>query len=97
MSALPTLSWVHANHTYKFGVEYKYDTTNYSSSTNLSPAYSFSTAETAQRYVKRLIFLDMNGRHAILQLNVRGAQVANRNRQGSSASLSSRRRERAVN
>jgi hypothetical protein len=48
MSAIPTLSWVHENHTYKFGVEYKYDTTNYSSSTNLSPAYSFSTAETSQ-------------------------------------------------
>jgi len=48
ISAIPSLSWVRANHTYKFGVEYKYDTTNYSSSTNLSPAYNFYTAETAQ-------------------------------------------------
>ena len=48
MSALPTLSWVHQNHTLKTGVEYKYETTNYSSYTNLSPAYSFSTAETSQ-------------------------------------------------
>jgi hypothetical protein len=48
LSFLPTLSWVHGNHTYKTGVEYKYDTTNYSSKTNLSPAYSFSTAETSQ-------------------------------------------------
>ena len=45
---LPTLSWVHQNHTYKVGVECKYDTTNYSSSTNLSPAYGFSSAETSQ-------------------------------------------------
>ncbi len=48
LSGLPTLSWVHQNHTYKFGVEYKYDSTNYSSSTDESPAYSFSTAETSQ-------------------------------------------------
>ncbi len=48
MSAIPSLSWVHGNHTYKFGVEYKYDTTNYSSSTNLSPAYNFRTDETSQ-------------------------------------------------
>ncbi len=48
LSMLPTLSWVHQNHTYKAGVEYKYDTTNYSSSTNLSPAYGFSSAETSQ-------------------------------------------------
>jgi hypothetical protein len=48
LSALPTLSWVHENHTYKFGVEYKYDTTNYSSKTNMSPAYGFSTSETSQ-------------------------------------------------
>jgi Carboxypeptidase regulatory-like domain/TonB dependent receptor len=48
LSFLPTLSWTHQNHTFKFGVEYKYDTTNYSSYTNLSPAYGFSTAETSQ-------------------------------------------------
>ena len=48
LSFLPTLSWVHGNHTYKIGAEYKYDTTNYSSSTNLSPAYGFSSSETAQ-------------------------------------------------
>jgi hypothetical protein len=48
LSFLPTISWTHQNHTIKFGVEYKYDTTNYSSKTNLSPAYSFSTAETSQ-------------------------------------------------
>ena len=48
VSFLPTLSWVHGNHTYKIGAEYKYDTTNYSSSTNLSPAYGFSSSETSQ-------------------------------------------------
>jgi hypothetical protein len=48
LSGLPTLSWVHENHTFKFGVEYKYDSTNYSSKTNMSPAYGFSTAETSQ-------------------------------------------------
>ena len=48
LSGLPTLSWVHGNHTYKAGVEYKYDTTNYSSKTNLSPAYGFSGSETSQ-------------------------------------------------
>jgi len=48
LSGLPTLSWVHENHTYKFGVEYKYDTTNYSSKTNMSPSYGFSGSETSQ-------------------------------------------------
>jgi hypothetical protein len=48
LSASPTLSWVNGNHTYKMGAEWKYDTTNYSSSTNLSPAYTFSANETAQ-------------------------------------------------
>ncbi|HEY2013388.1 MAG TPA: TonB-dependent receptor [Bryobacteraceae bacterium] len=48
LSGLPTLSWVHGNHTYKAGVEYKYDTTNYSSKTNLSPSYGFSSSETSQ-------------------------------------------------
>ena len=48
LSGSPTLSWVHGNHTYKLGAEWKYDTTNYSSKTNLSPAYSFSVNETAQ-------------------------------------------------
>jgi hypothetical protein len=48
LSFLPTLSWVHQNHTYKTGVEYKYDTTNYSSQTNTSPSYGFSGAETSQ-------------------------------------------------
>ncbi len=48
LSGLPTLSWVHQNHTYKIGVEYKYDTTNYSSKTNLSPNYGFSGSETSQ-------------------------------------------------
>ncbi len=48
LSALPTLSWVHQNHTFKTGVEYKQDSTNYSSSTNVAPSYSFSTSETSQ-------------------------------------------------
>ncbi len=48
LSFLPTLSWVHQNHTYKLGVEYKYDSTNYSSKTNTSPAYGFSSSETSQ-------------------------------------------------
>lgn len=48
LSFLPTLSWVHGNHTYKFGVEFKHDTTNYSSYTNMSPNYTFSSTETSQ-------------------------------------------------
>ncbi len=48
LSGTPTLSWVRGNHTYKFGAEWKYDSTNSSSQTNLSPAYGFSSAETAQ-------------------------------------------------
>ncbi|HEY3838212.1 MAG TPA: TonB-dependent receptor [Bryobacteraceae bacterium] len=48
LSFLPSLSWVHESHTIKLGVEYKYDTTNYTSHTNLSPAYGFSSAETSQ-------------------------------------------------
>jgi hypothetical protein len=48
LSGLPTLSWIHGNHTYKFGVEFKNETTNYTSKTNMSPSYGFSTAETAQ-------------------------------------------------
>ena len=48
LSGTPSLSWVHGNHTYKFGAEWKYDTTNSSSKTNLSPAYGFSGAETSQ-------------------------------------------------
>ena len=43
LSGSPSLSWVHGNHTFKFGAEWKYDTTNYSSKTNLSPAYGFSS------------------------------------------------------
>jgi hypothetical protein len=42
------LSWVHGNHTYKLGAEWKYETTNSKSKTNLSPAYGFSGAETSQ-------------------------------------------------
>ncbi len=48
LSGSPALSWVHGNHTFKFGAEWKYDTTNSSSKTNLSPAYGFSGAETSQ-------------------------------------------------
>ena len=48
LSGTPSLSWVHGNHTYKFGAEWKYDTTNSASKTNLSPAYGFSGAETSQ-------------------------------------------------
>jgi hypothetical protein len=48
LSGTPSVSWVKANHTYKFGAEWKYETTNYTSKTNLSPAYGYSSAETAQ-------------------------------------------------
>ncbi len=48
LSGSPALSWVHGNHTYKFGAEWKYDTTNSASKTNLSPAYGFSGSETSQ-------------------------------------------------
>jgi hypothetical protein len=48
LSGSPALSWVRGNHTFKFGAEWKYETTNYSSKTNLSPAYGYSSAETAQ-------------------------------------------------
>ena len=48
LSGSPSLSWVHGNHTYKTGAEWKYETTNYLSKTNLSPAYGFGGGETAQ-------------------------------------------------
>ena len=48
LSGSPSLSWVHGNHTYKIGAEWKYETTNSKSKTNLSPAYGFSGAETSQ-------------------------------------------------
>ena len=48
LSGSPSLSWVHGNHTFKFGGEWKYETTNSSSKTNLSPAYGFSSSETSQ-------------------------------------------------
>jgi hypothetical protein len=48
LSGAPSLSWVHGNHTYKLGAEWKYETTNSKSKTNLSPAYGFSGAETSQ-------------------------------------------------
>jgi hypothetical protein len=48
LSGSPALSWVRGNHTYKFGAEWRYETTNSSSKTNLSPAYGYSTAETSQ-------------------------------------------------
>lgn len=48
LSATPTLSWIHGNHTYKTGFEWKIDILSYISKTNLSPAYGFSSAETAQ-------------------------------------------------
>lgn len=48
LSGSPSLSWVKGNHTFKTGVEWKYETTNYKSQTNLSPAYGYSSAETAQ-------------------------------------------------
>ena len=48
LSGAPSLSWVHGNHTYKLGAEWKYETTNSKSQTNLSPAYGFSGAETSQ-------------------------------------------------
>jgi hypothetical protein len=48
LSGSPALSWVQGNHTFKFGAEWKYDSTNSSSKTNLSPAYGFSGSETSQ-------------------------------------------------
>lgn len=48
LSGSPSLSWVHGNHTYKFGAEWKYDSTNYTSKTNMSPSYGYSSAETSQ-------------------------------------------------
>src|SRR5882724_6425571 len=48
LSGTPSLSWVHGNHTYKTGAEWKYETTNSRSRTNLSPAFGYSGAETAQ-------------------------------------------------
>ena len=47
-TALAQLTWVHGNHTYKTGGEWKIDAfTNWSAS-GLSPALGFSTAQTAQ-------------------------------------------------
>ena len=48
LSGSPSLSWIHGNHTSKIGAEWKYDTTNYTSKTNMSPSYGFSGSETSQ-------------------------------------------------
>jgi hypothetical protein len=42
------LTWVHGNHTYKAGAEWKIDTFTNVSYVGLSPAYGFSSSETAQ-------------------------------------------------
>ena len=48
LSNTVSLNWVRGNHTYKFGAEWKYDTTNSSSKTNLSPSYAYNGAATSQ-------------------------------------------------
>ncbi len=48
LSGSPSLSYIRGNHTIKFGAEWKYESTNSSSKTNLSPAYGFSGSETSQ-------------------------------------------------
>jgi hypothetical protein len=47
-TALAQVSWVHGNHTYKAGGEWKIDAFTNWSAVGLSPALGFSTAQTAQ-------------------------------------------------
>jgi hypothetical protein len=47
-TATSSLSWVHGNHTWKTGLDWKIDTQTSESTLGLSPAYSFSSSETSQ-------------------------------------------------
>ena len=47
-TATAQLTWIHGNHSYKAGGEFKHDDFTNISYTGLSPAFNFSTAETAQ-------------------------------------------------
>ena len=47
-TATAQLTWIHGNHSYKAGGEYKHDDFTNVSYIGLSPAFNFSTAETAQ-------------------------------------------------
>ena len=47
-TAVANLSWVHSNHTYKFGGDFKLETTAPTNNFNLTPTYNFSAAQTAQ-------------------------------------------------
>jgi hypothetical protein len=48
LSAIPSLSWIHGNHTSKFGGDWKRDTFTTISKSNMSPTYGFSSSQTAQ-------------------------------------------------
>jgi len=47
-TAVANLSWVHGNHTYKVGGDWKLETTTPLSFNNLTPTFNFSGAQTAQ-------------------------------------------------
>jgi hypothetical protein len=47
-TATASLSWVHGNHTFKTGMDWKIDTQTSGSNNGLSPSYGFSGSETAQ-------------------------------------------------
>jgi hypothetical protein len=47
-TGVASVSWIHSNHTYKFGGDYKLETTSPLSFNNLTPTFNFSGAQTAQ-------------------------------------------------
>ncbi len=47
-TATASLSWIHGNHTYKTGIDWKMDTQTSASTVGLSPLYAFSGSETSQ-------------------------------------------------
>jgi hypothetical protein len=48
LSALPSLSWIHKNHTFKIGADWKVDSLSYISKSNMSPSFGFGSSETGQ-------------------------------------------------
>ena len=47
-TAVTNLSWIHGNHTYKFGGDWKLETTTQLNYNNETPTFNFSAAQTAQ-------------------------------------------------
>ena len=47
-TGVANMSWIHSNHTYKFGGDYKLETTTPLNFNNLTPTFNFSGAQTSQ-------------------------------------------------